>query len=87
MPSQFIQEVTKSDLVTPSDDLQPFTTKVQAIRCRLTWEAREALGRPSQKNIVFVDTPSFLTGRDYGAEREMNTWLRRSRQGALGLLE
>ena len=80
MPSQFVKEVTKSDLVKVGTSLQPRTAKVQAIKCKLTEEAKDALGGAKQKNIVFVDTPSFHTGRnDDAAEREMNNWLVKSK--------
>jgi hypothetical protein len=79
IPSQFVEEVTKSDLVTASTHLKPSTSKVQAIRCELTEEAQKALGGTKQKNIVFIDTPSFHTGRnDKAAEKEMKSWLSKS---------
>jgi len=78
--SLFIEEVTKSDLVVVGTNLRPCTAKVQAIRCKLTEEAKEALGDPIQNNIVFVDTPSFHAGQNDGAaEKEMQNWLSRSK--------
>jgi len=78
--SLFIGEATKSDLVTVGTTLRPCTAKVQAIRCKLTDEAKEALGDPIQKNIVFVDTPSFhATQNDVAAEKEMASWLSKSK--------
>jgi GTPase Era involved in 16S rRNA processing len=80
MPSQFVQEVTKCDLVTVGTNLRPYTTKILAIRCELTEEAKKALGVAMQKNIVFVDTPSFHTGQnDEVAEMEMQSWLSKSK--------
>ncbi|KAF8553436.1 hypothetical protein OG21DRAFT_1247506 [Imleria badia] len=80
IPSQFVQELTKSNLVKVSANLRPCSARVQAIRCKLTDEARTALLAVTQKNIVFVDTPSFLTGQNDGAaEKEMNHWLRKSK--------
>ena len=80
MPSQFVEEVTRSDLVRVGTNLRPCTAKVQAIRCELTEEAKQALGHAIQKNIVFVDTPSFHTGGNDGlAEREMKGWLDKSK--------
>ena len=80
MPSQFVEEVTKCDLVKVGTNLRPCTAKVQAIRCKLTDEAKTALGGTIQKNIVFVDTPSFHTAQnDAAAEREMTSWLSKSK--------
>jgi len=78
--SLFVEEVTKSDLVKVDTNLRPCTAKVQAIRCKLTEEAKKALGDATQKNIVFVDTPSFHSGQNDGAaEKEMQSWLSKSK--------
>lgn len=80
MRSQFVQEVTKSSFTKVGTNLQPCTAKVQAIRCELTEAGKTALGNAIQRNIVFVDTPSFHTGRsDRVAEQEMNNWLSKSK--------
>ena len=69
--------------------LQIQTKKVRAIRCELTAERRKALGAGEQKNIVFVDTPSFHTEPKASkkAESEMTTWLEQSRYDFLRLLD
>ena len=80
MPSQFVEEVTKSDLAKVDTNLRPCTAKVQAIRCKLTEEAKTALGGAIQKNIVFVDVPSLHAGQNDGAaEKEMQSWLSKSK--------
>jgi len=73
--SSFLNDVTKSRVVVVGTSLRPSTVTPQAIRCELTEEAKSELGVSSQKNIVFVDTPSFHTGRNDGAEKEMGNWL------------
>lgn len=80
-PSQFVTDATKSDLIVLGANLQPRTTKVQAIRCELTEAAKTALGGAMQKNIVFVDTPSFHTGHDdrVAPEKEMESWLSKAK--------
>ncbi|KAF8132014.1 hypothetical protein EV363DRAFT_1131149, partial [Boletus edulis] len=81
--SAFVAQATKSaDLVKVGTSLRPCTATVQAIRCELTDGAKDTLGVKMQKNIVFVDTPSFrtLAGRlDEAAEREMKNWLKNSK--------
>ena len=69
--------------------LQTQTKKVQAIRCEPTAEARKALGAGERENIVFVDTPSFLTEPKASkkAESEMTTWLEQSRYDFLHLMD
>ena len=77
--SQFVKEVTKSSLIKVGPNLQPHTANVQAIRCELTDGAKADLDA-IQKNIVFVDTPSFHTGvDDEAAEKEMKNWLSKSK--------
>jgi len=78
---QFVKELTKSGLIRVGKNLRPRTAKVWAIKCELTDEAKTALGDAIQKNIVFVDTPSFHTALDDGAaaaEKEMENWLSKS---------
>ena len=73
--SQFVKEATKSDLVKVNKLQRPFTGRLQAIRCELTNEARSDAALEGVKNIVFVDTPSFLTGYDLpNAQREFSSW-------------
>jgi len=73
--SWFIREATKSDLVKVSKHQHPFTGKLQAIRCELTDEARKDPALQGVKSIVFVDTPSFLTGYDLpDARSEFDSW-------------
>ncbi|KAI9573230.1 hypothetical protein HD554DRAFT_2167504 [Boletus coccyginus] len=77
--SWFIREATRSELVKTSRDYHPFTTKVQAIRCELTDEAKTDLKHEELESIVFVDTPSFLTGcDDFDAQKEIRTWIERT---------
>jgi hypothetical protein len=77
--SQFIKAATKGELVKSSRDYHPSTTKVQAIRCELTDEAKGDLKKEGVKSIVFVDTPSFLTGcDDIDAKKEIRTWIDRT---------
>ena len=72
-PSQFTNTATKCDLVKVSRDQHPFTGNVQAIRCELTDEAKRDL--QGVTNIVFVDTPSFLTGYDHpDPHKEFRVW-------------
>ncbi|KAF8557844.1 hypothetical protein OG21DRAFT_1601376 [Imleria badia] len=76
-PSQFIKEATRGEWVKSSRGYHPFTTKVQAIRCELNDEAKD-LQQEGVKNIVFVDTPSFLTeSDDFDAQKEIRTWVDR----------
>ncbi|KAN0081616.1 hypothetical protein V8E55_009240 [Tylopilus felleus] len=79
--SLFVTDATKIDLIVLGANLQPRTTKVQAIRCELTEAAKTALGGAMQKNIVFVDTPSFHTGHDdrVAPEKEMESWLSKAK--------
>lgn len=80
MSSQFVRAVTQArSLVEVGQSLRPCTGKVQAVRCELTEEARTVLGAGERKNIVFVDTPSFHTALINGAEKETNTWLKKSK--------
>ena len=80
MPSQFVLEVTRNNFVEVGRNLRPSVAGVWAIRCKLTEEAKEALGGVIQKNIVFVDTPSFHTGyNDTATEKEMTSWLSKSK--------
>jgi len=77
--SWFIKEATKGEWVKSSRGYHPFTTKVQAIRCELTDEAKTDLKKEGVKSIVFVDTPSFLTGcDDIDAQKEIATWMDRT---------
>ena len=77
--SQFIKEATRGELVKSSRNYHPFTTKVQAIRCELTDEAKRDLQKEGVKSIVFVDTPSFLTEYDdIDAQKELRTWIDRT---------
>lgn len=82
---QFTREATKSDLVKTSRTNHPATNEVQALRCELTEEAkRELLQNEGVKNIVFIDTPSFLTGCDHpDAREEFKKWLNRTRSESL----
>ena len=74
--SQFIKEATRSEFVKSSKGYHPSTTKVQAIRCELTDEARMGLKKES---VVFVDTPSFLTGcDDIDAQKEIKAWIKQT---------
>jgi len=74
--SWFIKEATKGEWVESSRGYHPSTTEVQAIRCELTDEARIDLKKEGVKNIVFADTPSFLTGcDDIDAHSAMVTWI------------
>ena len=76
---QFIKEATNSESVKSDRDFHPSTTKVQAIRCELTDDAKKELQKEGVKSIVFVDTPSFLTGHeDFDAEKEIRTWINRT---------
>ena len=78
--------MTRSNLVEVGTNLLPCTAKVQAIKCRLTEEAKTALRATIQKNIVFVDTPSFHTYPDDGVtEKEMNRWLSESKYDFLSV--
>ncbi|KAI9573233.1 hypothetical protein HD554DRAFT_1158442 [Boletus coccyginus] len=78
--SMFIEEVTRSGFTKVGTNLQPCTAKVQAVRCELTEAGKTSLGDAIQKNIVFIDTPSFHTGRNDGVgEKEMEKWLNKSR--------
>ncbi|KAG9312301.1 hypothetical protein JVU11DRAFT_7612 [Chiua virens] len=77
--SWFMQEVTKSALITPSKTLQPSTTKPAAIRCALTDEAKVALRVSTENNIVFVDTPSFHADGTRTATKETERWLKKSK--------
>ena len=80
MASQFVAEVTRNNFVEVGRNLRPSVAGVQAIRCKLTEEAKAALGVTIQKNIVFVDTPSFHTAQnDAAAEKEMQSWLSKSK--------
>ncbi|KAG8220497.1 hypothetical protein J3R82DRAFT_3197 [Butyriboletus roseoflavus] len=76
--SWFTKAATKSDLVRVSRDSHPFTGEVQAIRCELNEEAKTKL-QEGVKSIIFVDTPSFLTGYDHpDANKEIRRWLSRT---------
>jgi len=78
--SWFIKEATKCEWVESSRDYHPSTTKVQAIRCELTDEAKTDLKKEGVKSIVFADTPSFLTecsGID--AHKAIQTWIDREK--------
>jgi len=81
--STFVEQATKSsDLVKVGTGLRPCTATVQAIRCELTEAARNALGLTTmQRNIVFVDTPSFRTqpGRHDEAADKLKSWLSKSK--------
>lgn len=82
MRLQFVEAVTRSGFTKVGTNLQPCTAKVQAVRCELTEAGKTALGGATQKNIVFIDTPSFHTGqndRDKMAEKEMENWLKKSK--------
>ena len=87
---QFVRAVTDAhDLIEVGRTLQTQTKTVQAIRCEPTAEARKALGAGERENIVFVDTPSFLTEPDATkkAVSEMTTWLEESKYDFLHLLD
>jgi len=80
--STFVSAVTQArDFVGVGQSLQAAAGKVEAIRCELTMEARNALGADERKNIVFIDTPSFHIDPDENnkAEREMSSWLKKSK--------
>ncbi|KAF8132013.1 hypothetical protein EV363DRAFT_1449695 [Boletus edulis] len=79
--STFIEQVTKSGFLEVGTSLRPCTVTVQAIRCELTEEAKDILGARAQKNIVFVDTPSFHTqpGRQDEAAEKVKSWLIKSK--------
>ena len=80
--------MTKSNLVKVGTNLPPCTAKVQAIRCELTEDAKAALKAMIQKNIVFVDTPSFHTCQNEGAaEKEMHRWLNKSKYDFFGVFD
>ena len=80
---------TAHDYIKIGEDLQTQTKEVQAIRCELTPEAREALGASERENLVFVDTPSFLTEPEASknAESKMTAWLKKSGYDFLRLLD
>jgi len=74
--SWFIKEATKGEWVESSRGYHPSTTKVQAIRCELTDEAKTDLKKEGVKSIVFADTPSLLTGcDDIDARNAIGTWI------------
>ncbi|KAF8441318.1 hypothetical protein L210DRAFT_953422 [Boletus edulis BED1] len=80
--STFVEQATRSyDLVKVGTGLRPCTATVQAIRCELSEGAKAALGTTMQRNIVFVDTPSFHTqpGRHDEAAYNLKSWLRKSK--------
>ena len=73
------------DHIKVGKKLQTQTKEVQAIKCELTAEARKALGAKARENLVFVDTPSFLTEPE--AESKMTAWLKSSGYNFLRLLD
>ncbi|KAF8441314.1 hypothetical protein L210DRAFT_3536883 [Boletus edulis BED1] len=74
--SWFIKEATRAESVKSSRGYHPSTTKVQAIRCELTDEAKADPQNGGVESIVFVDTPSFLTAcDDIDAQKEITTWI------------
>ncbi|KAF8120423.1 hypothetical protein EV363DRAFT_1371167 [Boletus edulis] len=79
--STFVEQATKSAFVNVGTSLRPCTATVQAIRCELTDRAKAALGATMQRNIVFVDTPSFHTqaGRQDEAAESVKSWLKNSK--------
>ena len=62
---------------------------MRAIRCELTAEGRKALRAGERENIVFVDTPSFLTEPKASkkVEGKMTVWLEKSGYDLLYLLD
>ena len=74
-PSQFIKTATRAVRSYPLST----TTKVEALRCELTDEAKMGLKKEGVKSIVFVDTP-FLTGRDdIDAQKEIRKWINQTK--------